>query len=262
MAMSSPATAIERPQRWNSALYADRGRFVADLAADLVDLLAPTSGERILDVGAGDGALTARIAAHGARVTGLDASTSMIDAARAVHPDLDWVVGDGQALAYDSAFDAVFSNAALHWMPRARDVADGVFRALVPGGRFVAEFGGAGCVRTVIDAAHDSLRRMNAAPERWLRWYFPTLAEYAAVLEAAGLSVHAAWLFDRPTLLAGDGGLRDWFGLFAAPLLADLGPRRDDFLGNVENLTASALRRSDGWVLDYVRLRVVARRPR
>lgn len=250
-----------RPQAWSPELYTARAGFVAALASDLLDLLEPAPSERVLDLGAGTGTLTARIAERGATVVGLDASEAMIARARASYPSIDWVVADGQALDYDAAFDAVFSNAALHWMLRARDVADGVRRALIPGGRFVAEFGGVGCCRTALRAAERLLAEMGEAPERWFRWYFPSIAEYAGVLEAAGLEVRTAWLFDRPTLLAGDGGLRDWFRLFSAPLLTHLGDRSDAFLAEMERRTQSTLCRDDGWLLDYVRIRVVARRP-
>src|SRR5882724_1016627 len=126
-------------QSWNPAHYDRAGAFVPRLASDLIDLLAPQPGERVLDLGCGTGDLTQQLADAGARPFGLDASSDMVSAARRKHPNLSFEVGDGQELRFDREFDAVFSNAALHWMPRAADVAAGVARALRPGGRFVAE---------------------------------------------------------------------------------------------------------------------------
>src|SRR6187397_2523635 len=128
---------------WDPGRYRGEAGFVIDGGRSLVEELGPAPGERVLDLGSGTGELTRSIAAYGARVLGIDASEAMVDAARRAHPLLDFAVARGEALAYEAEFDAVFSNAALHWMPRAAEVAAGVFRALVPGGRLVAEFGGA-----------------------------------------------------------------------------------------------------------------------
>src|SRR6185369_10626891 len=148
-------------QSWNPAHYDRAGAFVPKLAGDLIDLLAPRPAERVLDLGCGTGDLTQGLAAAGARALGVDASADMIAEARRKHPNLSFEVGDGQELRFDAEFDAVFSNAALHWMPRAQDVAVGVARALRPGGRFIAEFGGARCVATVRNAVHASLNELG-----------------------------------------------------------------------------------------------------
>jgi trans-aconitate methyltransferase len=252
-------------QKWDPDLYGARASFVHRVASDLVDLLAPQPGERVLDVGCGTGELTSAIADAGASVVGLDASAEMIEAARRRSPSsperrLTFVVGDGESLAYDAEFDAVFSNAALHWMPRADLVAKGMARALGPGGRLVAEFGGKGCIATIHSAVDATLRRLGEEPQTWLRWYFPDVAEYVAVLAAAGFDISLAHRFDRPTPLEGDDALVDWMRLFLAPLAAHLGTRWTAFAREVESACAPALRREGGWVLDYVRLRVVARR--
>ena len=254
-------------QAWDPKLYGARASFVHRLAADLVDLLAPRAGERVLDVGCGPGDLTFALHEARAKVVGLDASPAMVAAARsrAGASGPVFVVGDGQALPYDGEFDAVFSNAALHWMPRAADVARGVARALRPGGRFVAEFGGHGCVAHVRDGVSEALRRRGEDPDAWLRWYFPNVAEYVAVLAAAGFEVRLAHLFDRPTPVEGDDGLATWLRTFLPPLREKLGDRWLAFVHEVETSCAPTLRRSDAqrgsWVLDYVRLRVIAGRP-
>jgi trans-aconitate methyltransferase len=246
---------------WNPSLYSTRASFVHRLGGDVLDLLAPQAAERVLDVGCGTGELTALIAAAGAITTGLDASAAMIDVARARVPASTFVVGDAQALDYEGSFDAIFSNAALHWMPRAADVARGVARALVPGGRFVAELGGYGCIANARAAIGSALASRGIAPDEVLSWYFPTLPEYVAVLASSGLTVTFAHTFDRPTALEGDDGLRVWMATFLPGLEPMLGARWGGFVEDVEDAAAPKLLRDGRWVLDYVRLRVVARRP-
>jgi SAM-dependent methyltransferase len=184
----------------------------------------------------------------------------MIDRARLRAPDARLLCADGQALPFDRAFDAVFSNAALHWMLRADDTAAGIARALRPGGRLVAELGGAGCVATVRAAAAGALAALGEDPAGWLRWHFPSIATYAAVLERAGLEPRLMHLFDRPTPVEGADGLDAWLRLFAQPLCQHLGPRWPQFIRDVESRCAPQLRTASGWTLDYVRLRLVARR--
>ncbi|HET6285075.1 MAG TPA: methyltransferase domain-containing protein [Polyangia bacterium] len=259
--MTEPTTGHTAGQIWDAQLYEQQAKFVHQRAADLVSLLAPQPGERILDLAAGTGELTAAIAAAGAEVVGVDVSEAMVAAARRTFPALEFMVGDGQALSFDGRFDAVFSNAGLHWMLRAGDVARGVARALVPGGRFCAEFGGHGCVETVRRATAETLRALNEDPEPWLRWYFPTVAQYTTLLEAHGLDTRFAVLFDRPTRLEGERGLQTWFELFGNALLTHLGPRRADFIFRAQEICRPLLFKDGGWELDYVRLRIVAGKP-
>jgi trans-aconitate methyltransferase len=259
--MSSPASPASFAQKWDASLYGARAAFVHRMASDLVDLLAPRAGERILDLGCGTGELTAQIAESGASVVGIDASRDMIEGARRRFPALDLAVRDGQALAYIEEFDAVFSNAAIHWMRRSDAVVQGVARALRPGGRFVAEMGGHGCIRTVYRAVEAALARRGEAPAAWLPWTFSSVAEYVALLDAAGLEVRLAHLFDRPTPVEGEDGLEAWLRTFLGPLEARLGDGWSPMVREVEAACAPTLRRDGGWVLDYVRLRVVALRP-
>jgi trans-aconitate methyltransferase len=245
-------------QSWNPDVYGKRLSFVHRMAADLVELLGPRSGEHVLDLGCGAGELASAIASTGATVVGLDGSPEMIAAARRRAPELEFVVGDGQALGYSAEFDAVFSNAALHWMPRAAEVARGVKRALRPGGRFVAEFGGHRCIATVREGVGQALRKRGEDPSAWLQWYFPSVAEYVALLAAEGFEVKLAHLFDRPTPVEGDDGLAVWLRTFAPRLAEKLGADWGPFVGEVEAWCAPSLRKGDRWVLDYVRLRVVA----
>lgn len=252
--------ATSTAQAWNPAHYDRAGAFVPRLGADLIELLAPQPGESILDLGAGTGDLTQQIAERGASVLGLDASSEMVAAARLKHPELRFVHADGQELCFEQQFCAVFSNATLHWMPRADDVARGVFRSLKPGGRFVAEFGGARCVQTVRAAVAAALAGLGVEGYATPNWYFPTLPAYAACLERAGFWVRTLTWFERPTLLPGAAGLAQWLELFCLPLLRALGPRRGEFVSSVEARCQERLFRDGGWWLDYTRLRVVAER--
>jgi trans-aconitate methyltransferase len=232
---------------------------VPRLGAPVLDLLAPQPGERILDLGCGDGVLTHELVTAGAVVTGIDASPEMIAAARA--RGLDAHVIAGQDLAENQAYDAVFSNAALHWMTQPERVAANVFRALRPGGRFVAEFGGFGNTAAVQTATYAVLARRGVDGASRNPWYFPSVEDYRAVLENAGLSVEQIALIPRSTQL--NGPLADWLELFAQSLLDGFaGVERKAITEEVEALLRPILRDSKGvWFVDYVRLRFAARRP-
>jgi SAM-dependent methyltransferase len=247
---------IREAQSWSAEGYARNARFVADLGQPVLELLDPQPGERILDLGCGDGALTVKLAAAGASVVGADSSAELVAAARAL--GLDARVVDGQALAFDAEFDAVFSNAALHWMTRPDDVISGVRRALKPGGRFVGEFGGHGNVAAIVTALVAVLKARGIDGAARVPWFFPTPAEYTAKLEAQGFTVETAGLVPRPTPLP--TGMRGWLDTFANPMLGDIeGAARSAILDEVEALLASSLRDQSGqWTADYVRLRFAA----
>jgi SAM-dependent methyltransferase len=239
---------------WNPDVYAKRAAFVAQGGTDVVDLLAPRRGERILDLGCGDGVLTAQIAESGATVIGVDASPAMVASARDL--GLDARLGDATKLAFEAEFDAVFSNAALHWIHDADAVLAGVQRALKPGGRFVAEFGGHGNVATVSVAVRAVLGKRNI-PCDW-PWYFPTAPAYAARLRAAGLIPRDLALVPRPTPLPTD--MAGWLQTFGASVFAHVpAGERASVTDEVVELLRPALCDERGvWILDYVRLRVVA----
>lgn len=245
-------------QRWNPEGYAVNARFVAELGVPLLTLLSPRPAERILDVGCGDGFLTRKIAECGARVVGVDSSAEMVLAARAL--GLDARVQSGEALEFVDEFDAVFSNAALHWMKRPDAVIDGVYRALRGGGRFVAEFGGEGCVRTLREAIEQSLERRGVEARSRAPWYFPSASEYTGRLQRRGFVVKHAECFDRPTPLP--TGVRGWLSTFAGSYFTAL-PESEhaEVLTEVEERVTPVLRDANGVVhADYVRLRVVAQR--
>ncbi len=257
MSLDSDRPVPAAGQHWDAHGYATHAGFVPALGDTVLALLQPRPGERILDLGCGDGVLSARLVAAGARVVGVDASPELVDAARA--RGVDAYVADGHALDFDGGFDAVFSNAALHWMRAPDAVLHGVHRALRPGGRFVAEMGGHGNVAAIVTAIRAAMR-LHGLPASPFAWFFPTAAEYAHRLERHGFRVEAMALAPRPTPLP--TGLPGWLRTFANPFLAG----HDDAVAErvrdtAVELLAPALRDASGhWTADYVRLRFHATR--
>jgi trans-aconitate methyltransferase len=244
-------------QVWDAADYAANARFVSDLGQVVLDLLAPRAGEHLLDLGCGDGALTARLAERGASVVGVDLSTSLLAAARA--RGIDARLMDAQQLTFDEEFDAVFSNAALHWMPRIDAVLEGVFRALRPGGRFVGEFGGHGCMAAVCTALRAVAARRRVQVE--IPWYFPTAEEFRDRLVSRAFRIVSVQLVPRPTILP--SGMEAWLRTFGGPVFDQLPEmEREPALTEVVELLRGALCDTHGtWTADYTRLRFQAERP-
>ncbi|MCB1917000.1 MAG: methyltransferase domain-containing protein [Rhodocyclaceae bacterium] len=242
---------------WDPVQYQRNAGYVPELGEPLLRLLAPQAGERILDLGCGDGALTRHLVDAGCTVVGVDASAEMIAAAQA--RGIDAHVMDGHALHFDAPFDAVFSNAALHWMTEPDAVLAGVHRALVPGGRFVGEFGGHGNVAHIVAALVGALAARGIDID--CPWYFPTPEDYRVRLGAAGLVVDAIESFARPTPLPGDVG--GWLQTFGKPYLARMpAAGRDACVAElVETLRSDLCDEAGRWHADYVRLRFVAHRP-
>lgn len=246
-------------QTWNPDLYAANARFVSDLATPAVEWLAPRPGERILDLGCGDGVLTARLRDLGCEMVGVDASPAFVRAATAL--GLDARLMDGHGLAFETEFDAVFSNAALHWMTRPDAVIDGAWHALRPGGRFVGEFGGQGNVATIVAALYAALERRGIEAAALDPWYFPAPGDYRARLEARGFRVEAILLTPRPTVLPAD--MRGWLATFADAFVSALPqPEREGLVSEVVDLLRPELCDASGtWTADYVRLRFSAMKP-
>ncbi len=244
---------------WDPRRYQDRHSFVWQFGASLLELLQPQPGERILDIGCGTGQLTAEIARSGAQVIGLDNSAEMLAEARGNFPRLVFEQADATSFRFPQPFDAVFSNAALHWVRDHAAAAASIAGALRPGGRFVAELGGKGCIASITDAMRAVMgeRAGTLCP-----WNFSSIGEFAPLLERHGLEINQAFLFDRPTPLEGENGLEHWLRMFCGAYFRGLSP--EETLETIAALTARLrpiLFRDAVWTLDYRRLRIVAHKP-
>jgi trans-aconitate methyltransferase len=246
---------------WNADLYDDKLSFVSSYGKGVVELLQPQKGEKILDLGCGTGDLTYEISKSGAIVTGSDFSGEMIEKARKKYPQIPFIVANGETFRTNEKYDAVFSNAALHWMKQATKVVESVELVLNPGGRFVAEFGGQGNVQTVIRGITEVLSQeygMNVAERN--PWYFPSIGEYSTILEQYGFRVSYAHHFDRPTPLTdGEKGLNHWLDSFADDFFPEF-PKEEKIViyEKIKNKIQSTLYKDGIWEADYKRIRIVA----
>ncbi|MFI5452351.1 class I SAM-dependent methyltransferase [Pedobacter sp. UC225_61] len=245
---------------WDSKLYDKQHHFVSDYGADVVQWLAPKTGEHILDVGCGTGQLGAQIAESGATVTGVDASLEMINSAKAAHSNLDFDVVDATKLPYENTFDGIFSNATFHWIENQDALIEGLYKSLKTGGRLAAEFGGKGNVKSITDAIESAARQLGLAEQIVTNfWFFPSVSTYTTLLEKQGFEVEQAWLFDRPTKLNGENGMYDWISQFAQHAFKKLTTIQSE---EVKNLAVQLLKpnyfKNGEWVADYRRLRIKA----
>jgi trans-aconitate 2-methyltransferase len=243
--------------KWDAKLYQGKHEFVWQYGKTLLELLAPQSKEYILDLGCGTGQLTQQIANTGAQVKGIDRSSEMIEQAIKNYPHLEFEVADARDFQSDRLFDAVFSNATLHWVKQPEAAIDSLKRCLKPGGRFVAEFGGKGNVKAIAQALELFVPEFNNP------WYFPSIGEYTSLLESKGFEVTYAVLFDRPTPLAeGELGLRNWLNMFAGGCLSHLSNQESDrVISGIEKYLKPTLGDRGIWTADYRRLRIVATSP-
>ncbi|MEM1049162.1 MAG: class I SAM-dependent methyltransferase [Pseudomonadota bacterium] len=255
--MTNHEATVQSGQTWKAQSYDDNVRFVSVYGEAVLDWLGARPGERILDLGCGDGALTAQLAESGATLVGVDGAPDFVRAAR--ERGIDARLHDGHDLPFEDEFDAVFSNAALHWMTDPQAVLGGVTRALKPGGRFVGEFGGHGNVAAIVTAMRAVCRRYDGDPALGFPWYFPTPDAYSALLQEAGFVVDRISHFARPTPLP--TGIHGWLGVFCQPFFDQFGDRRDAVIDDVVDALETSLKLPDGtWIADYVRLRFAAHR--
>ena len=252
-------------REWDASRYDSAHSFVWERGRGVVELLAPARGERILDLGCGTGHLTSLIAESGAEVVGIDSSEDMVRVASENYPNIRFEVADARSLPFDGEFDAVFSNAVLHWVRPPEAVVESVWRALKPGGRFVAEFGGENNIETIMNAVGEALDALEQDGTEVYRpnKYFPPLDEYVSLLESRDFHVANSAHFERPTPLdGGEDGLRRWLRMFGWDYLSPLSPpQREEVVAHVEKATRSTLYAEGTWTADYWRLRFAAYKP-
>ncbi|MBT2701402.1 class I SAM-dependent methyltransferase [Bacillus sp. ISL-40] len=244
---------------WNANLYDKKHSFVSQFGVDLVQLLAPKSGEKILDLGCGTGDLANQLNQLGVDIIGIDKSENMIQQAQKKYPGLTFKVQDAVNMGYTNEFDAVFSNATLHWIKTPKQALQSIYNALNPGGRFVAEFGGKGNVQKIIDAIINQLGEQGITyKSEQLPWYYPSIGEYTSMMEQVGFRVTHAQHFDRPTPLSGEQGLRNWIEMFATSMFEGVTTETKELIiTRVEENSREVLFRNGEWIADYKRIRVL-----
>ncbi len=250
--------------KWDASLYDDKHSFVFKYGEDLIDMLVPKAGERILDLGCGTGYLTNVIASSGATVIGIDNSHEMVAKASKEYPELEFRVQSATEFHFDESFDAIFSNATLHWVLEKEKAIDCMYDNLKRTGRLVLEMGGKGNVAGIIAALKSSLQKRglveSAAKELW---YFPSISEYTALLEKRGFRVIYATHFDRETELKDNSnGIKDWIKMFGSAFLKGIDDTVvNEILDEVQETLKPTHFRNGKWYADYKRLRVMAIKP-
>ncbi|WP_240315681.1 trans-aconitate 2-methyltransferase [Sporosarcina sp. PTS2304] len=249
--------------KWNATLYDDKHKFVSNYGGNLVSLLQPQAGEHILDLGCGTGDLAHDISASGATVVGVDASESMIEAAKEKYPEVQFSVENGETLSFEPQFQAIFSNAAIHWMHDQYAVAQNCFHALLPGGRFVAELGGAKNIQSIVDAIQEACQRLNLMYDAAaFPWVFPTKEQMTLHLEDAGFTIRHMEHYERQTPLVGEDGIRNWLYMFSQTMFKQLtNDEKEAVYTECERILRPLLYTDGQWVVDYWRLRFVADKP-
>lgn len=244
---------------WNANLYDANHSFVSKYGDNLIELLVPEQGEKILDLGCGTGDLAKTLYDHGVEVTGVDTSENMVMQARSKYPAIRFIVQDARALEYTNEFDAVFSNAVLHWIKPPKQALHCIYKSLKQGGRFVAEFGGNGNVQTITDEIIHQVKKEGSDYKReQFPWYYPSIGKYSSLMEEVGFRVTFAEHYDRPTPLRGENGLRNWIEMFGNHMLESVAEdRKDDIIKKVENSLKEILYKEDNWIADYKRIRVI-----
>lgn len=246
---------------WNATLYNDKHAFVYQYGSNLIDLLEPKKDERILDVGCGSGQLTHQIAQYGARACGIDNSEQMIQDASERYPGIDFYVKSASDFSFSQPFDAIFSNAALHWVLEKEQAVRCMYNALKPSGRLVLEMGGKGNVATIIDCLRDTLRKRGFTNNAECQvWYFPSPGEYISILEKYDFTVELMQYYSRPTELAdSDHGIEDWLEMFGRSFFEGLDKETISSISKeVQQKIKAKIFLNNKWYADYKRLCIKA----
>ncbi|MFB9278979.1 class I SAM-dependent methyltransferase [Cohnella cellulosilytica] len=253
-------TEAKQKIHWQAEDYDEAMSFVSRYGQDLIEWLKPVKGETVVDFGCGTGDLAAAIARQGASVYGLDISPEMVERARKKYPDLEFRCVDGTGWRADFEYDAVFSNAALHWMTEPEAAVRSFLSGLKPGGRLVAEFGGKGNVQRIVSATRRTLQEAGAEDRFAMPWYFPTIGEYAALLEKHGMEVRTGLLLDRPTKLEnGEAGMREWLEMFGTALFpTGEADETKQWIADTAERLKDELYDGVQWTADYRRIRIFA----
>ncbi len=245
--------------QWNPKLYDGEHDFVSEYGQVILEMLAPRKGERILDLGCGTGDLANKLALIGVDVVGVDSSLNMIEEAQKKYPKLHFSVEDALALPFEEEFDAVFSNAVLHWIKTPQPALASIYKGLKSGGRFVAEFGGEDNVQRISNSIFEEKAKLGyASDDTHFPWYYPSIGQYTSLMEQAGFQVVFAQHVDRPTRLEGEAGLKNWIDMFTSSFFSNV-PKEDlpILLKNIEKSLAEEAFHEDHWIADYKRLRVI-----
>ncbi|HHY73435.1 MAG TPA: methyltransferase domain-containing protein [Bacillus bacterium] len=245
--------------QWNANLYDCNHSFVSNYGADVVELLAPKKDEKILDLGCGTGDLAKKLYDMGIQVMGVDNSANMVNQAKGKYPEIKFHIHDVLDLPYKDEFDAVFSNAVLHWIKEPKEALKNIYKSLRKGGRFVAELGGKGNVQMITDEVRKQFQKIGLAfDEEKFPWYFPSIGEYTSLMEEVGFQVLFAYHFDRPTELEGDDGLKNWLEMFGALMFSGLEEETKlSIIKNAEFNLKDIMFENGNWIADYKRLRIV-----
>ncbi|WP_245843814.1 class I SAM-dependent methyltransferase [Oceanobacillus rekensis] len=244
---------------WNASLYDIKHSFVSNYGGNLIELLAPKADEKILDLGCGTGDLAKRLYDKNVDVVGVDKSKNMVMQAMSKYPNIKFMVRDATDLEYNNEFDAVFSNATLHWVKPSKQALNCIYESLKQGGRFIAEFGGKGNVQTITDAIINQFKEVGIDYNmEKFPWYYPSIGEYSSLMEEAGFRVAFAQHFDRPTPLDGDNGLKNWIEMFGSYMFEGILEDKKDFvITKVENNLKEILYKEGKWIADYKRIRLI-----
>ncbi|APH05025.1 class I SAM-dependent methyltransferase [Bacillus weihaiensis] len=248
-----------RQGKWDATLYDEKHAFISEFGNQLIELLAPKKGEKILDLGCGTGDLAHTLSEQQVNVVGVDQSKSMISKAQIKYPHIPFIVKDALKLEDKNEFDAVFSNATLHWIKAPELALDRIYCSLKQGGRFVAEFGGKGNVRIITDEVIRQIERLGVDfNDNHYPWYFPSIGEYTTIMEKVGFRVTYAEHFDRFTALENENGLRNWLKMFGSSLFHGINEDEKELIvAEVEKKLRPILYKNGKWFADYKRIRVI-----